>query len=210
MAGPQICAEKMLIPADGLGYKHRLVSGHPHPSASFRGDALARIRTGTTFATAPSRQRVYQFHHQGRPGQMPGKEQAIVALNAGQGCGRSLERDGGSRPTAEGSRVDQPALGRYRGGVLMSTRSRGWGAFVKAHSLAERAFFNARTDAQYEALFQQPPSPQASAHLDLEPRMRLPQGVLYKHRRLSTREDETQILGSFGWRQQLLAPVCGY
>ena len=27
--------------------------------------ALARIRTGTARATAPSRQRVYQFHHQG-------------------------------------------------------------------------------------------------------------------------------------------------
>jgi len=28
-------------------------------------DALARIRTGTPCGTAPSRQRVYQFHHQG-------------------------------------------------------------------------------------------------------------------------------------------------
>src|SRR6266850_2922038 len=30
-----------------------------------RCDALARIRTGTPCGTAPSRQRVYQFHHQG-------------------------------------------------------------------------------------------------------------------------------------------------
>jgi hypothetical protein len=35
----------------------------------------------------------------------------------------------------------------------MSTPSRGWGAFVKAHRIAERAFINARTDAQYEAHF---------------------------------------------------------
>src|SRR2546426_6828522 len=28
-------------------------------------NALARIRTGTPCGTAPSRQRVYQFHHQG-------------------------------------------------------------------------------------------------------------------------------------------------
>jgi len=38
----------------------------PRQSAPIRGlDALARIRTGTALATAPSRQRVYQFHHQG-------------------------------------------------------------------------------------------------------------------------------------------------
>src|SRR3989449_3493751 len=30
-------------------------------------DALARIRTETPCGTAPSRQRVYQFHHQGGP-----------------------------------------------------------------------------------------------------------------------------------------------
>ena len=97
MAGPLICAEKMPTRADGFGLQQTPVSGNPHQSASFRGHALARIRTGTTFATAPSRQRVYQFHHQGWPEQMPGKEQAIVALSDGQGCGRSLERDGGSR-----------------------------------------------------------------------------------------------------------------
>jgi hypothetical protein len=34
-------------------------------AAELRGNALARIRTGTDLSTAPSRQRVYQFHHQG-------------------------------------------------------------------------------------------------------------------------------------------------
>src|SRR5260370_8741324 len=39
-------------------------------------DALARIRTGTPYGTAPSRQRVYQFHHQGarrKPESLPGR-----------------------------------------------------------------------------------------------------------------------------------------
>src|SRR5439155_717310 len=34
-------------------------------ATALRVDALARIRTGTPCGTAPSRQRVYQFHHQG-------------------------------------------------------------------------------------------------------------------------------------------------
>ncbi len=47
-------------------------------------NALARIRTGTALATAPSRQRVYQFHHQGAvlgPSKGP---QYIRALVEGQ------------------------------------------------------------------------------------------------------------------------------
>ncbi len=36
-----------------------------------RMNAEGRTRTGTAFATAPSRQRVYQFHHFGMKGGHP-------------------------------------------------------------------------------------------------------------------------------------------
>ena len=50
-------------------------------------DALARIRTGTPCGTAPSRQRVYQFHHQGGLDKLetgvPGvKRHAALAIGA--------------------------------------------------------------------------------------------------------------------------------
>jgi hypothetical protein len=52
-----------------LADQQRLIAGSVcirFSSAVIRGlDALARIRTGTALATAPSRQRVYLFHHQG-------------------------------------------------------------------------------------------------------------------------------------------------
>ena len=49
-----------------LDYESRaLPLSYGGKAAELHGHALARIRTGTARATAPSRQRVYQFHHQG-------------------------------------------------------------------------------------------------------------------------------------------------
>ena len=49
-----------------IGVSQRRIRVNPPFSAEIRDlSALARIRTGTALATAPSRQRVYQFHHQG-------------------------------------------------------------------------------------------------------------------------------------------------
>ncbi len=48
---------QLLLPKEGLIY-----SGLP---VEFKSGADGRTRTGTAFATAPSRQRVYQFHHIG-------------------------------------------------------------------------------------------------------------------------------------------------
>ena len=47
-------------------------------------NALARIRTGTALATAPSRQRVYRFHHQGKLRASPGGNKLIVDTTARQ------------------------------------------------------------------------------------------------------------------------------
>jgi len=61
----RICAEEELMRANHHRRNHA-DRVDPPASAFIRGlDALARIRTGTALATAPSRQRVYQFHHQG-------------------------------------------------------------------------------------------------------------------------------------------------
>jgi hypothetical protein len=46
------------------------MKGNGRNGYTLRTDALARIRTGTPCGTAPSRQRVYQFHHQGGQGKL--------------------------------------------------------------------------------------------------------------------------------------------
>ena len=45
----------------------RAASRHTSDETRVTLNALARIRTETPCGTAPSRQRVYQFHHQGGP-----------------------------------------------------------------------------------------------------------------------------------------------
>ncbi len=69
-AAGQICVHQRAA-AVVSGPEAATLRSKPHstaPICAICGHALARIRTGTALATAPSRQRVYQFHHQGGNG----------------------------------------------------------------------------------------------------------------------------------------------
>src|SRR5258705_300242 len=115
---PPIAPCRKAMPCASLREQPRVTTTTGRPSL----DALARIRTETPCGTAPSRQRVYQFHHQGEVRKIEVFGAEVQAAYPKRFAARS--------------RALRASSSRLRAGALIVSESIRWRAIVVTSSTA--------------------------------------------------------------------------